>query len=228
MDVIKVVRPKTLGDLIAFEVDPNYCRESVVHLAGSGAARTCAQFAVVGAFGVGAQTATATAKAGNTGNGLASAVSADAGAPAGDYRVIFIEPAANLGTFAVYLPDGTLDGHGVVGTAYNGSVNFTIADGATDFVAGDEWTINVPFGQGSTKYVQLDLTGTDGRQFAAGICLFDATAADGVDGDMQIEKRGPSIVRSEELVWPAGITAAQKAQQVLLLAALGILVRTSG
>ena len=36
MDVIKYTRPRTLGDLVAFELDTNYCRESVTLLYGAG------------------------------------------------------------------------------------------------------------------------------------------------------------------------------------------------
>src|SRR5258706_11860988 len=102
--------------------------------------------AVLGAIALGAVTvAAAVALGSNTGNGVFGAATADSGAPAGDYKVLFIEPGTNLGTFAVYMPDGTLDGHGVVGTAYNGTINFTIADGATDFVSGDAFTVNVSY-----------------------------------------------------------------------------------
>lgn len=79
----------------------------------------------------------------NTGNGVFGTATADAGADLGDYDIVFIEPASGLGTFLVYKPDGTIDGDGVVGTAYNGSINFTIADGATDFIAGDAFTVSV-------------------------------------------------------------------------------------
>lgn len=102
------------------------------------------------------------AKAGNTGNGVMTL----AGTPvlstgrAGVYRVVFVEPVTNLGTFVVEDPSGKIVGEGVVGTAFSNQVAFTIADGATDFVAGDAFTITV--------------TQTDGSK-CAGLILTDAT-----------------------------------------------------
>lgn len=80
-----------------------------------------------------------------TGNGvltLADPASAQ-DVKAGAYKVVFTEPATDLGRFQVFDPDGNLDGTGIVGTAYTGSVKFTIADGSTDFVVGDTFTLTV-------------------------------------------------------------------------------------
>lgn len=96
---------------------------------------------------IGAQTFTveAAAVAGNTGNGVLTLADPayGAGVKAGTYRVIAIEPAANLGTFSVEDPDGVQIGVASVGVAFTGVVKFTIADGATDFVAGDTFTLAV-------------------------------------------------------------------------------------
>lgn len=93
-----------------------------------------------------AQTLTASgAVAGtNTGNGTFGAVTVSAGAKPGVYDVVFIEPTTNLGTFTVTDPDGVMVGDGVVGSAFSGGgLAFTIADGATDFVAGDRFAVTV-------------------------------------------------------------------------------------
>jgi hypothetical protein len=59
-----------------------------------------------------------------------------------------------MGHLEVIKPDGSLDGTGVIAVAYNGSINFTLADGATDFVAGDY--ITVPVTQtGASKIVGI-------------------------------------------------------------------------
>lgn len=82
----------------------------------------------------------------NTGNGVLTMDGSTpllAGVKRGDYRVVFIEPTTNLGTFEVSDPDGDLVGTGVVGTAFSNQIKFTIADGSTDFVAGDSFTIFV-------------------------------------------------------------------------------------
>lgn len=62
---------------------------------------------------------------------------------AGVYRVVFIEPASNAGAFQVEDPDGVVVGTGNAAVAFDGPVKFTIADGATDFVAGDVALVTV-------------------------------------------------------------------------------------
>lgn len=90
-------------------------------------------------------TATAAAFAGNTGNGAMGAVTVEAGAKVGAWRLQIIEPGANVGTFRLEDPDGIVSPEaGVVASAYDDdNLNFTLADGATDFVAGDGFTITV-------------------------------------------------------------------------------------
>lgn len=232
MDVFKVVRPRALGDLIAYEADPNYCRESGVYLAGSGAARLFPQFAVLGAILTGTAVVTAgavvSASGGTPGNGAIGTVTADAGAMEGEYLQVFLEPGSDAGVFELLRPDGMLDGTGKVGVAYDGMLNFTQADGANDFVEGDKRPIVVTRAAPIVKYVPIDFAGVDGRQVAAGVNLFGTQAPDGTDGDGVVERRGPSIVRAEELAWPVGATSAQKLVATRQLEALGILVRNSG
>lgn len=161
----------------------------------------------------------------NTGNGAFGTATADAGAPAGDYRVLFIEPASNLGSFAVYKPDGSLDtpGHGVVGTAYNGTINFTIADGATDFVSGDEFKVNVSYAAGAGTWGAVDPTAVTGMQTAAGI-LWDAVTTDGSN-----TAQATVIVCDAEvdgaLLDFGTLDSGQKATAKAQLAALGIVIR---
>lgn len=99
---------------------------------------------VIGAtFGA---TAAATAGSGNTGNGTMGTVTVSAGAKLGTYQLVIIEPASNAGTFAVYDPDGVFVDNGTVAVAFSaGGLAFTLADGATDFVAGDSFSIATTF-----------------------------------------------------------------------------------
>jgi hypothetical protein len=95
---------------------------------------------------------TASPKGSNVGNGTVGAITAAGAAKPGTYKLTFIEPGANGGAFNVEDPRGVSIGTGNVGTAFNsGGLGFTVADGATDFVAGDQFTITVQ--QGVTKYV---------------------------------------------------------------------------
>lgn len=90
-------------------------------------------------------TAVGAAVAGNTGNGtITASPTVGAGARVGIYRLICVEPGTNVGTFEMEDPDGNILGRAVVAVeAVLGGLTFTIADGATDFVVGDMFTITV-------------------------------------------------------------------------------------
>jgi phage tail sheath protein FI len=94
----------------------------------------------------GARAAAAAAKAGgNTGDGTLGTLTADAAAPVGAWRVVCQAASADGGAFAVYRPDGTFDGIAIVGAAYDSAagINFTLTDGAADFIVGDEFVVTV-------------------------------------------------------------------------------------
>jgi hypothetical protein len=148
-----------------------------------------------------------------------------AGALPGVYQVVFIEAAANGGRFEVFNPDGVAIGSGVVGTAFTGTVKFTIADGATDFVAGDRFTVTVP--ADGTKLKEWDPTALDGSALVDGICIKRAIAADGVDNTVLELARGPAIIVADAILWPAGVTDQQKAAALAQLASVGIVARPS-
>lgn len=103
---------------------------------------------VRGCVGVPTSTAAAAALGTNTGNGAMGAITVDENlARTGDYTLMIVEPAANAGAFVVTGPDGVQVGDGTVGVAFNaGGLAFTLADGATDFVAGDTFRITVTGG----------------------------------------------------------------------------------
>ena len=104
---------------------------------------------------------------GNAANtGTIATVSLGAGAKAGVYRLVVIEPASNAGTFTLEDPDGVTIGTGTVGVEFTaGGLTFTLADGATDFKAGEGFTLTVAAGSG--KYRGYDPANTDGSQVAA-------------------------------------------------------------
>lgn len=176
--------------------------------------------AVLGAV-LGAATVTPAATAGNTGTGSIGTVTADANAMPGDYKVVIIEPGSNAGIFEVFKPNGLLDGTGTVAVAYNGSINFTLAD-ATDFISGDSITVTVA--RAASKYAAYDPTATNGSEVAAAILYGDTDAS-------SADKLGTIIVRAaeinkSELVWGAGVTTTpHKTAAYTALAALGIIGR---
>lgn len=77
---------------------------------------------------------------GNTGNGIASAVSVTTGLTLGEYSIVLTGPSA----FRVVDPDGATVGAGTVGTPFGQSgFGFTINAGTTPFAAGDTFVLSV-------------------------------------------------------------------------------------
>lgn len=225
MNVLKVAGPKLQTALLKYEVDMNYTREQVTLLAGDGAARILEIGTI---YGLSTETAVAIAAlAGNTGNGaptIGDPAIAD-GARPGVYQAICIEPASDAGTFEVFGPDGVSIGTATVGVAFNGEVKFTIADGATNFVAGDGFKITVP--ADGEKAVAWAPDADDGSQTIKGITITKGYAADGVDGAFVALVRGPAIVLDSGIDWPEGISADEKAAARADLMELGIKVAFS-
>lgn len=208
-------------DWLKHEAPNHYSREQIVILAGSGSARVLTSGMVLAKVTKG--TASAAAKAGNTGDGAMGAITVGAAAKPGAYKLEIFAAAANAGSFNVFDPDGNFVAQGTVGVAFSaGGLGFTLADGSADFVVGDGFTITVAAGSG--KWVQFNQDGTTGTEDAAGILLFDAEAADGADGAGVAIVRD-AIVNSAQLTWPADIEAGEKTAPVAALEALGILVR---
>jgi hypothetical protein len=150
-----------------------------------------------------------------------------AGVKAGVYRIVFIEPASNAGTFAVEDPDGVTVGTGTVAVAFDGPIKFTIADGDPDFVAGDVINVTVAIAAGSGTYVPSPnaLTeGAEGAEVAVAIALYgcDATSA---DQEVAIIARDAEW-NGHTLTFDATVDDAPKrAAKVAQLSGSGIIVR---
>jgi hypothetical protein len=76
----------------------------------------------------------------------------------------------------------------------------------------------------SSKVKVVDPSATDGSEVAAGVLIqaVDANLADRDDGLIVARH---AIVADHALVWPTGITVAEKKSAIAQLKALGILVR---
>jgi hypothetical protein len=163
----------------------------------------------------------ATAVGTPTGNGAITVGAIGRAAKIGVYKLVCVAAAANAGTFNFYAPDGTLVRQITVGggATANDHITLTIADGATDFAAGDSYTVTVTGGD----YEVLDPAEDDGAQIAAGILLaaVDASAADAA---CAVIVRDAEVL-ANELTWPAGIADADKAYATSLLAQAGIVIR---
>ena len=210
-----------LGDVLKCEAPNLYSREAVTVLAGDGEDRMLKVGAVIARRT--RSTVTVTAGDGNTGDGAATMADPPLGvrAEAGIYRLACITAGA-AGTFQVLSPKGYVLPDLTVGTAYAGAhLNLTVADGATDFAAGDTFAIEVA---GDGKVTGLDPTAVDGTAEAIGIVAYDVTAPDGTDAEVTAILRD-AVLADRAIVWPAGIGEAQKNAAIADLEARGVLVR---
>lgn len=217
-------KPQVISSVILSEfMDQMYCRDAVVnpvvftHVANITYQNGVGE--VVGKVTVGA--VTGAAKAGNTGNGTIGTLSALAGARPGVYQAVCIEPITNLGRFIVLDPNGKQVSSVNVGAANAAKVAFTIADGATDFVAGDGFDITVAAGTGDI--VPYDPTVATGADEVYGVMLIPNDTA---GGKAVVLRRGPAVLKKQQLVWGAAVDDEPKKNVGLaMLLAMGILNR---
>ncbi len=185
-----------------FADPPPKLSRKVTLLSGENLARGAVLGKITG--GVGATDDDGVADAGNTGDGTIGTVSAVAGAQPGVYTITIIEPVAALGTFTVEDPNGVEIGTGVVATQFSNQVQFTIADGAADFIAGDRFTITVT-AVAIEKYKLSASASTDGSQTPDAV-LAEATDASG--GDKETMAYFDGAFNEDRVVLGAGHTAA--------------------
>ncbi len=209
------------GEFIVSEAAGSRSRDSVT----IAASQTLVVGQILGQVTTGALSGTAAALGTNTGTGTVGSITVDAGAALGDYTITILEPATDLGNFVVERPDGVIDGHGTVGAAYNGTINFTLSD-ATDFVAGDSFRVTVVAADATAQdqYKTLNLAGTDGSEIPAGILIEAATTGVGETLQRAIIARDAEV-NGNLIAYPAGASADEKAAIRADLADLGIIVR---
>ncbi|MDZ4241658.1 MAG: head decoration protein [Candidatus Omnitrophota bacterium] len=204
----------TLADVLKWEESGNHSREAVTIASGENMAVN----EVAGKI-TKSTPATGTAGGGNTGSGTCTSVTAGENAKIGTYTMT----ALSATSFAVKDPDGYALPDATVDSAYtNAHLNFTINDGSPDFIAGDSFTIAVAAGSGNI--VPVDFSAVDGTQDAYGITCadYDASAA-ALAGVLVVRNAG---IMPDDLVWPSGATAGQKAAALAQLKTAGIIETT--
>lgn len=214
--------PAAAGDWLKHESDPRFHRERAT-IASTGSVRTVPSGTVLGRIAV-ATPAAASAAGGNTGTGVLGAVTVGVGAIPGAYRLEIFQAEADGGAFAVTAPDGRLVGLGRVGVAFaGGGLAFTLADGGTDFAAGDAFAITVSPGSG--KLVELDPAGTLGTAVPAAVLVDPVAVPATGDAPALALARGPALVRTDGLIWPEAYETDDIAAGLAALARLGIVAR---
>jgi hypothetical protein len=197
-----ITEKNVMGDIVLYEHPSHYSRDTAVIVSGAGVLKPGS------VLGKRTKTAAdATADGGNTGDGTISAVTLGALAETGTYKIICIGAATDGGTFAVYTPAGFRLADALVGTAYaGGHLNFTISDGAADFVVGDTFTVDVT---GDGKYDFAKAGDVTGLADAAVVLLeeVDATAADVADA---LVLARDAIVSEQGLVFHSSVDDATK------------------
>jgi hypothetical protein len=113
-------------EFLVSEANGQRSRESVTIASGNASLKAGS---VLGKIAVGA--GSSAAFAGNTGNGVMGAITVSAGAKAGVYKLVFIEPGTDAGKFEVEGPDGVIIGTGTVAVAFSAAgIAFTLASSA--------------------------------------------------------------------------------------------------
>ena len=212
---------KHAGEFLLSESNGDRSRENITVLSGENlkAGHVIARRLVSPTVGAAAALGT------NVGNGTVGSLSAGNAAQRGTYRLVCTEPATNAGTFEVIDPAGRIIGDATVAVAFTGEINFTIADGATDFASGDAFTIAVT--GGTYKYREYNPANTDGTQNPDGLAVLcdnvdAATVAADTKGVGMVRQ---AAVRSVDLTWFSGATTAQKETATDAMAKNGLLVR---
>jgi hypothetical protein len=159
-------------------------------------------------------------KISGTGDGTVGAVTLGPDAEVGVYVLTGKTESGNAGTFSVRTPSGQQLPDLTVAVAYASThINLTVADGTNDWDIGDIIHVTVTGGD----YSILAPAATDGTQHASAILYAGVNATD-ADTKCCVLTRQMEA-NANELTWPAGITAAQKAVATDQLKARGIFLR---
>lgn len=209
------------GEAIMSEATGNRSRSNVI----VGASQAIIANMLIAKLAVAAGTQVAQSFSG-TGNGVLTLASPAVSSRVKDgvYKVMCVTAAANGGLFRVEAPDGVVVGNATVGVAFNKEIKFTIADGATDFVVGDEFLITVSADAEDFQYVAHAPSATDGSEIPVGYSIYGVTTGVGETKKAVIIDRDAEL-NGNCIEWASGISAAQKADAIQALDAIGIRLR---
>lgn len=226
--------PKRLSDLLIVEL--SHLSRNVVTFV---VATAFAMGEVLGRILLGAASSAAKT-GGNTGNGTL-VLDADtpilAGAKVGTYLVRIVRAAvagvattpavpAQKALAALHAPDGSVlelfEVATSAGTTVAKQVSFVMTEGATPFAVGDGFDIVIAAGSG--RYAPLNPDAVDGTQIAAAVAAQDIAASDTAPKGVVIEY--VASLESSALVWPAGISDAEKANAIAQLEERFVFLKT--
>jgi hypothetical protein len=167
-----------------------------------------------------ADAVTPAADGGNTGNGTVTLATVVAGVvpKVGAYNLEITTAVANGGVLKLEAPDGqvvmlelTMTVGAGASTVFDvGGLQFTVTDGATDFVVGDKFSLTVA---ADGKIVPFAIAGVGGAQIPTEILTFDVTATGA--GDVPIRGMVSGDVRKERLIIDLDGTGANITDEIL-------------
>lgn len=199
--VHKSARHPLLNDVLLSEVDPKISRSERMLQAGESELRVVPGMLLAAAL----LAIAAVAAEGNAGNGTIAEEALGPNAIAGDYTVEFLTAT----TFAVFDPVGNRLADGATGAVYdNGQIAFEIAVGGSAFEAGDSFIVTVTESDG--PYGLFDPDAVDGRARNPVIAADNRVAPAGQTVPVATLER-LCVLKGSGILWPDGITQAQKA-----------------
>lgn len=214
---VSFTEPNFNAEFLISECDDGGLSRETIGLVASA---TYASGLVLGKVAFG--TATASAITG-TGNGAISGVARTNRSKVGVYTMTCVQAVTNGGVFSVFDPDGIQLPHAYVGVAYNNAIQFTVADGSTDFTVGASFTVTVA--AGSNLYTAYDPTATNGSGIASAVLLLDNEVDSGGANAVVIARLAE--VDTSKLVWGANVTTdAHKTAAYASLALANIIGRS--
>lgn len=230
--VYRASKPVTLSNVVKWMPHREFSIESYTLLGGSGGEREIELGMPLGKItAAGTVSAAQAANAGNTGGGtltLANPAFA-AGAKLGVYQVTCTTGGADgTSKFRVEDPDGVVIGTATGGAAFNKAIKFTIAHATANFVEGDGFTVTLTQAAGANdgKIVAWSPSATDGSQVLWGFAANAVVAAENADNTTDgLAVRRQAILRDGGIVWPDGLSDANKALAIAAAETHGILVR---
>lgn len=163
----------------------------------------------------------AAADGGNTGDGTTTLATVVAGAVVplvGAYNLEVTEAVVNGGVLKLEDPNGALVASGLIMTVGAGAatvfeaagLQFTVTDGAADFIVGDKFSLTVA---ANGKLVPFATDGAGGAQIPKAVLTYDVTAAG--TGDEAIRDMVSGSVRAERLVIDADGDASNITNAIL-------------
>ena len=160
--------------------------------------------------------ATPAAAAGNTGNATIAMASPAVTTKVKDGRYKGIAVTAT--TVRWEDPDGKEVGTSTHGALFaKGGIRVTITAGGTPNVAGDEFYVDVAADAGDFEWLPFNPAATDGLEIPAGVPLYGAVTGSGETTMIAAIVRDAEV-KGPALIWPNGITDAQKVDAIQLLA----------